>query len=200
MDPHVRGMAAQYLDVDLNDDIQIQKNILDALVINSKNENIHVRDACILESDKKCLPIADNLLDSVSHSSSRNINHLQELLFNPEITVIQRAKTVIYLSFLATKRAAAILGSALAKNEQYMTIPIQQLILPCLRNFKDPIASKELCKIISNTNIIPCVRYEAVRILHCIDRNCGKFLGSFKRDKSQDVRDIVTIALFGLSK
>lgn len=186
--------------------LNIKKNVMNALVINSKNENLHVRDACIIailnkasikviaiESAKKFLATSAPFI-RLNLSSLRNVEILRKLLSNPEISVIERRKTILYLRQNGTELAAAILGSAVAKNEEYMTIPIQMQIMYSLKRFKTPIASKELRKIISNKNIIPCIRHEAVQILIDIDTNCEKFLEGFTTDESQVVRDSVKIA------
>ena len=198
----MRTSAAHSLFRNFYDDIQVQKNVMDALALNSKNENLHVRDACIitLENIKKRFSTPRKLFDPVCPSAINDANILRELLFNPEITVIERKETILNLVILATKKAADILGSALAKNEQYMTIPIQLLILHSFREFYAPIAFKELRKIVSNTNIIPCIRHEAVQFLVSMDINCIKFLKAFKNDESEFVRDSVRIAFFRLSE
>ena len=200
MDPLVRTGAAQGICKILKDDVQTNFKFFNVLVINSENEeNLHVRDACALavESFKKFFTFAPgNLLDPVSPTTLRNIKILRELLFNPEITVIERARTILNLRDLATKEAAAILGSALSKNRQYMTIVLQQLIVTSFRNFETPITINELQKIISNTNLFETIRHEAIRVLHSIDKNSDKFLDAFKSDKSQVVKDSIEIATY----
>ena len=202
MDPLVRTGAAQGICKILKGDVQTvqtKNNFFNALLINSKNEeNLHVRDACALavESVKKFFSARGNFLDPVSPTTLRNIKILRELLFNPEITAIERARTILNLRDLATKEAAAILGSALSKNRQYMTIVLQQLIVTSFRNFETPITINELQKIISNTNHFETIRHEAIRVLHSIDKNSDKFLDAFKSDKSQVVKDSIKIATY----
>ena len=189
----MRSGAARRLCTNYYIDSQTRKNIMDALLIDSKNENPHVRDTCVCAIDS----IKNFLSTSVSPSSSRNINILRGLLFNPEITVIKRKETILNLRNLATEEAAIILGSALAKT--YMTIPIQLQILSSLQKFKNPIGSEELRKIVSNTNIIPSVRHEAIKFLVSIDRNCDKFLEELKSDE-RVLKDSIRIGLSRIFK
>ena len=189
----MRSGAARRLCTNYYIDSQTRKNIMDALLIDSKNVNPHVRDTCVCAIDS----IKNFLSTSVSPSSSRNINILRGLLFNPEITVIKRKETILNLRNLATEEAAIILGSALAKT--YMTIPIQLQILSSLQKFKNPIGSEELRKIVSNTNIIPSVRHEAIKFLVSIDRNCDKFLEELKSDE-RVLKDSIRIGLSRIFK